>query len=105
MSKPTALGAYVFAGGFTLGVKNHFDVQCVYEATPYGVATARRNQPEIPVHVGFENWELPDARSVDFVYGNPPCAAWSPAGSKLQPGTRDWRKDDRVDCTRRHFSL
>lgn len=101
MTKPTAIGQYIFAGGFTLGVKKHFRVHCVNEAGPYGVATARHNQPEIPIHVGLENWKA--VFPTDFVYGNPPCAAWSPAGAKLTPGTRDWRKDDRVDCTRQHF--
>lgn len=100
MPRPTAIGQYIFAGGFTLGVKKHFKVLHVNEAGPYGVATARHNQPEIPIHVGFENWK--NVHPVDFVYGNPPCAAWSPAGAKLN-GQRNWREDDRVDCTRIHF--
>lgn len=102
-----AIGAFIFAGGFTLGVKEYFDVECVLEEGPYGVATMRHNQPEIPVHVGFERWpveHLRDAGIVDLIYGNCPCAAWSSAGSSVVQGA-DWRVDPRVDCTRRFFSL
>lgn len=102
-----ALGAWIFAGGFTLGVRESFDVLAHLEETSYGVATVRRNLPDLPVHVGRDRWPL-DALSagprIDFLYGNPPCAAWSPAGSKIV-GTRNWRTDPRVDCTRRHFEL
>ena len=102
-----AVGAYIFAGGFTLGVKQHFDVEMVLEEGPYGVPTMRHNQPEIPVHVGFENWpinHLKEAGIIDFIYGNPPCAAWSVSGKSATRGV-DWRLDPRVNCTRKHFSL
>lgn len=103
----TAVGAYIFAGGFTLGVKQHFKVLAHLEETAYGVATMRRNQPEIPVHVGMDQWPLDELRGrdpIDLIYGNPPCAAWSVAGSKLKGG-RDWHRDPRVSCTQRHFAL
>ena len=29
-----ALGTYIFAGGFTLGVKKHFDVEAHFEMKP-----------------------------------------------------------------------
>lgn len=73
MTKPTAVGCYIFAGGFTLGVKTHFDVLAHLEADAYGVATARRNFPRLPIHVGPDNWPTRDFHGVDFVYGNPPC--------------------------------
>jgi DNA (cytosine-5)-methyltransferase 1 len=79
----------------------------VLEETSYGVATMRHNQPEIPVHVGFERWpieHLKEAGIVDFVYGNPPCAAWSSAGSSVVQ-KKNWRVSPLLDCTRRHFTL
>lgn len=104
-----AVGAYIFAGGFTLGVRRHFDVECVLEADDYGVAVARQNQPTVRVHVGRASWPIEALKAgprVDFLYGNPPCAAWSAAGASMKAGVRrDWRKDARVECTRVHFGL
>lgn len=107
--RPTAVGVDIFAGGFTLGVKRHFDVLCHLEEGPYGVATMRRNQPEIPVFVGAETWPMADLRELRpaFVYGNPPCAAWSPLGKIIQQGNveEQWASDPRVNCTRVHFNV
>lgn len=102
-----AIGAWIFAGGFTLGVKEHFTVRCVLEEGAFGVVTARHNQPEIPVHVGIETWPLDSLKAegaIGFIYGNPPCAAWSSAGGTAIQG-KDWRIDPRVKCTRRLFML
>jgi DNA (cytosine-5)-methyltransferase 1 len=100
-----ALGAYIFAGGFTLGVRRHFDVRCHLEGDSYGVATVKHNMPELPVYHGPERWPLAELRREpwDLVYGNPPCAPWSQAGGVVHG--RDWREDPRVDCVRRHFGL
>jgi len=100
--RPTAVGSYIFAGGFTLGIKEHFDVLCHLEETNYGVATMRHNQPEIPVYVGPDTWPLDDlaARGVDLVYGNPPCAPWSVCGGAKGEA---WSKDPRLSYTLRHF--
>ena len=71
-----AVGGWIFAGGFSLGVKNHFDIRCVLEEGAFGVVTARHNQPEIPVHVGIESWPIDQLKGegeLDFIYGNPPC--------------------------------
>lgn len=106
-TRPTALGAYIFAGGFTVGVSKHFDVQAHLEESDYGVATVAHNMPELPVYYGMDQWPVELLRSgprIDFLYGNPPCAAWSPAGSKIK-APRHWQSDPRVDCTRRHFGL
>jgi len=104
--KLTAVGAYVFAGGFTIGVKKHFDVLCHLEESNYGVATARRNFTGLSIHVGIDSWPIDDLanRKIDFVYGNPPCAAWSQAGSAGHRGG-SWVDSPLVDCTRRHFDL
>lgn len=102
--RPTAIGSYIFAGGFTVGVENAgFDVLCHMEETNYGVATFSHNRPEIPVYVGVDEWPYDDYEGrVDFVYGNPPCAAWSQAGNATKKG-RTWDSSALVDCTRRHF--
>lgn len=102
--RPTAVGVYVFAGGFTIGVKAvGFDVSHHFEDDPpYGATIVKKNLPDIEIHAGFDNW--PRLTGVDFVYGNPPCAAWSQAGSANKAG-KSWRDSSLVDCTRRHFSL
>lgn len=105
--KLTAVGAYIFAGGFTLGVRKHFDVICHLEETNYGVATCQANLPDLPIYVGHESWPLDSlaSKQIDFVYGNPPCAAWSVAGYTKTRGTDKWKTDPRVACTEKHFSL
>src|SRR6185369_10322557 len=81
--KPTALGAHIYAGGFSLGVRRHFDVLCHFEEWKFGVATVEQNL-KIPVHVGEPStWPINEYTGyVDFVYCNPPCAPWSRAGGK-----------------------
>lgn len=103
----TAVGAYVFAGGFTIGVRAAgFDVLCHLEGDGgYGAPTAKLNFPDLPIHVGPEKWPIDElAGEVDFVYGNPPCAAWSQAGS-ANKGGKSWKDSSLVDCTRKHFNL
>src|SRR5687768_13498272 len=98
-----AVGCTIYAGGFTVGVKRHFDVLCHLEGDKYGVATARANFPTMPIHVGKENWPLEQLRRAkpDFVFGNPPCAPWSVAGKKGD----HWKTDPRLETTRGHFGL
>ena len=112
--RPLALGAYIFAGGFTLGVKKYFQVIAHLEETPYGVSTFQANHPEIPAFVGPKAWPLPllqDAlekqrRTLDLIYGNPPCAAWSALGRVVfQNDDAQWESDPRVTCARIHFNL
>ena len=106
--KYSAVGAYVFAGGFTVGVKNAgFNVRCHLEESDYGVETFKKNVKNIPVYDAVESWPLDDlaASSPDFVYGNPPCAAWSVAGYTKHKGTDKWKTDPRVACTERYFGL
>ena len=105
--RPKAIGAYIFAGGFTLGVSKHFDVACHLEESDYGVATARLNFPDLPIHVGHDDWpiDILSRSEWDLIYGNPPCAAWSQAGYTKTRGTDKWRSDLRVSCTTKHFDL
>lgn len=109
MSNFTALGAYIFAGGFTEGVKKHFTVLGHLEEGPYGVPSAKLNFPDLEILVGQDNWGplLKKAKRarVDFVYGNPPCAAWSALNGKKTKAGESWRTDERIHCTLRHFTL
>jgi site-specific DNA-cytosine methylase len=105
--QPKAVGAYIFAGGFTLGVRRHFNVLCHLEENDYGVATAKHNMPRLPIYVGPDTWPTDQlaVSDVRFIYGNPPCAAWSVAGYTKTRGTDKWRTDPRVQCTVKHFQL
>lgn len=109
-----ALGCYVFGGGFTLGVKRHFTPVANLEGDGgYGAASVRRNQPEVPVFENVASWPVrelaalyPDG-GIDLLYGNPPCAAWSPIGRVVNVGSSElqWSADPRVNCIREMFSL
>lgn len=103
-----AVGTHIFAGGFTWGVKDHFDVEAVLEKDKYGVATAEANMPDIRHVVGYDRWpaELDRLKPQewDFVYGNPPCAAWSNAGAATKKG-RTWDSSSLPECTLKHFEL
>ncbi len=82
--RPTAVGIHIYAGGFTVGVKQAgFDVLCHLEIGKYGVASVKANWPALPVHIGEENWPLKDLakKEVDLLYSNPPCAIFSVAGT------------------------
>ena len=103
--RPTALGAYIFAGGQTAGVSKHFDVLAHLEDGNYGVSTFRRNFPSIPVHTRVSDWPTEDYRGkIDWVFCNPPCAVFSAAG-KSHGSADGWRTDDRLECYRNCFSL
>lgn len=103
--RPTALGAYIFAGGFTLGVQEHFDVLAHLEGDGgYGASCARANFPGLEVRYGPSDWRAQDFAGVDFVYTNPPCAIFSQAGQSQVHGL-DWRLDPRVACWRECFAL
>ena len=105
----TAVGAYIFAGGFTVGVKRAgFDVLMHLEGDGgYGVSTFEANFPEVPVHHGPSEWpmaELERLPTIDLIYGNPPCAAWSGNNANSHHAGR-WKDDPRVSCVRHHFDL
>lgn len=107
MKKFTAVGAYIFAGGFTIGMSKYLNVIAHLEGNNFGVDTFKKNF-DIPVYVGVDNWPIDKLRNkVDVIYGNPPCAAWSPAGKSHthEQGKDNWITDDRVNCTRNLFSL
>lgn len=108
-----ALGVYIFAGGFTLGVRKHFDVQAHFEDGPFGTATVRHNMPDIPIYTNPDDWPADQYAGIDLLYGNPPCAPWSAAGTAprqkerlaAQGVSHRWEVDARVECVRKQFAL
>lgn len=113
--KPTAVGTYIFAGGFTLGVRKYFNVLAHLEQSNFGVETVRANMPKLPIYVDkAAKWPLAlDAlrgQSIDFLYGNPPCAPWSNAAhgyKKKLNGTAAtaYLRDPRTSCVWNYFAL
>jgi DNA (cytosine-5)-methyltransferase 1 len=104
--RPTALGAYIFAGGQTVGVERAgFEVLAHFEDGKYGVPTLMKNRPNIPVYTDPKKWPVDEFRGkVDWVYCNPPCAVFSNAG-KSHGSLHGWRTDPRLSCYRRCFGL
>lgn len=104
----TALGAYIFAGGFTLGVSKHLRVLGHLEEGDFGVATSRLNFPELPIWVGEETWPLLDLRAegVDLLYANPPCSAFSSAryGNRSN-GAQRWQDHPTIHCIPRTMDI
>jgi len=96
MRKLTAIGNYIFAGGFTLGVEKYFEVLAHLEDGNFGTKTAQHNWPHLTIETDRALWES-QAKSVldkcplDLLYCNPPCAAWSKAGTFVQKGRHAYK--------------
>lgn len=108
VAAPTAVGAYIFAGGFTVGVKlAGYEVLAHLEGDGYGVSSARLNWPDLPIYVGPANWPTAALRErgVDLVYSNPPCAIFSAMGIRTTRGADGWRTDPRLGCWWNAFEL
>lgn len=97
----TAVAAYVYAGGFSVGVRRAgFDVLCHLEGdNGYGVPDAKLNWPELPIYFGPSRWPMKELSDfgVDFLYANPPCAIFSAMGIRTTRGAEGWRTDARLD--------
>jgi site-specific DNA-cytosine methylase len=78
----TALGIHIYAGGFSVGVRNHFNILAHLENSQFGRKTVERNFPGLPIYHKPEEWPVESFKGVDLIYGNPPCKFWSSAGSK-----------------------
>jgi hypothetical protein len=104
-NKLDALGVYIFAGGFTLGVSQHFNVVAHLEGGDYGVMTAKNFWPKMPIWQSVPTWPLKRFAGVPFVYANPPCAIWSVAGSSMNKGKAQWVSDPRTNCIRNVFKV
>lgn len=109
----TALGNYIFAGGFTLGVEQHFKVLGHLEDGPFGVATARQHWPGMVIQTSPSLWEIEalklmhdSGRALDLLYCNPPCAAWSKAGTFVTKGRSAYKDAEHyTSCTTRAADL
>lgn len=108
-----AVGVYIYAGGFSQGVKEHFNVLAHLEDGPFGKATVNHNMPEVQVFSHVPSWANDIDRfltnrgnpPVHFVHSNPPCAPWS-MGGKAVNGTRGLQDDDdRVECVYNSFEM
>ncbi len=103
-----AIGCNIFAGGFTLGVREHFEVLAHFEhAKPYGMDVMDQNLPGLFVHYPKEGWprspRYPGERErTRFVYANPPCAPFSGASAGR---ATSWDKDPRLSCFVDSFEL
>ena len=101
----TAIGSYIFAGGFTIGVEESFKVLAHMEGGPYGVKTFKLNRPEIPVYQLPTPWPWEQYKGVNFIYANPPCSPFSVAGRSIYYGKDNWRTDPRMACHDHCFEL
>lgn len=102
MKKFKALGVYIFAGGFTLGVKKHFDVDTHFEDGRYGVDTCLQNRVIKQAFTEPDKWPVKEFKGIDFLYGNPACAPWSLASAGRET---HWTEDPRVNMVRRMTQL
>jgi len=105
VKKPVALGANIFAGGFSLGVSKHFRLLGHLEhADGYGAETSHRNLG-VPVYVGLDQWPDKLPVKLDWLYANPPCAIWSLAAARKVGSGYTWRNDPRLQRIRDIFTL
>lgn len=104
--RPRAIGAYIFAGGFTIGVLKHFDVVAHFENDLFGTQTVNLNFPHIEIHKDLDDWPLA-MPCIDFIYANPPCAPWSMAGivNSRRKTVADWRNHSQLSCVNNAFCL
>lgn len=109
MSNLTAVAAYVYAGGFTLGLERAgYDVVAQLEGDGgYGADSAKLNWPERDIRFGPSNWNLDSLKgwTIDLAVANPPCAIFSCMGIATTRGTDAWRTDPRLQHWWDSFSL
>lgn len=95
-----AIGADIFAGGFSVGVLRHFDVLAHFEHGPYGAESVGLNLPEVKLHPDPKTWprtpRYPGQRErTRYIYANPPCAPFSGASAGRATA---WHEDPRLNC-------
>ncbi len=89
-----AVGVYISAGGFSVGVDKYFDIAAHLTDGDFGHETLEHNFPETPIHYPKDSWPVLD--SIDFMYCAPPCAPFSPIGK----GGDSWRTNPKVNKVR-----
>lgn len=106
----TALGIYMFAGGFTQGlVSRKVKVRAVFEDSSYpGTDTHLANFPDIPIYFRNDEPTWPEleqyANQVELIVANPPCAIVSPIGRSMKNGRDNWKSDPRLSCWTRSYN-
>lgn len=89
-----ALGAHIYAGGFTVGVSKHFNVLAHLEHSGYGADVVKLNFPQLPIYAGGPaTWPTKFPERPQFLYANPPCAIWSVA---TVGRSTHWKDDPRL---------
>lgn len=101
-----AVGVYIYAGGFSIGIKKHFNIVAHCEdPKPYGLEVIRNNPHywgNMPVYPAGRWDECKD--QVDFVFANPPCAPFS--NNNVNSYIKgSWRSDPRIACWRNIVSF
>lgn len=76
-----AYGIHTFAGLFTEGVKQVFNVVGVTN-DGYGNKVHQVNHPEVPIW-STDQTNVSSLPGINFVYAQPECAPWSTAGKQL----------------------
>lgn len=97
MFKYKAVGANIFAGGFTVGLLDLFDIDTHLEHGSYGKNAKDLNMPWIQTIL--KPW--PKIRA-EVIISNPPCAVWSMASAGRKT---HWSEDPRLECFDDCFSL
>lgn len=98
MNKYKAVGANIFAGGFSVGTQKYFDVDLHLEHGTYGKNAKELNMPWVETKT--KPW--PKLSQVEYIFTNPPCAPWSMASAGRQTS---WREDPRLECFVDCFNL
>jgi site-specific DNA-cytosine methylase len=92
-----AVGVYIYAGNFSLGVRKHFDIEAHLEdPKPYGDDVIRMNPgyfAGMPIHP-YPDW--PNYYP-DLLFANPPCAPFSNANTRSF-SKDSWKNDSRISC-------
>lgn len=89
-----AVGVYISAGGFSVGVQKYFDIVAHLTDGEFGHETLEYNFQLVPIYAPKSSWPVLD--NIDFMYCAPPCAPFSPIGK----GGEHWRDNPKVNKIR-----
>lgn len=79
-----AVGIHVFAGGFTMGVKEVTPVECQLEVHGFGMETAEQVAKVPVINCEAKKWPIMKG---EFAYGNPRCTGFSTITSGYDANT------------------
>lgn len=98
MKNFNAVGVYIYAGGFSVGMKKAGInvIAHLEDPEPYGKNIIRMNDAyfkDMPIHA-FPKWK---DYQPDILFANPPCAPFSNANTRsFLPNS--WKRDPRIAC-------